>query len=46
MIMASNAPNAPVNADEVSSLGQRWYVLIIMMLAYTINIECYRKRKP
>lgn len=36
--MASNAPNAPVNADEVSSLGQRWYVLFIMMLAYTINI--------
>ena len=30
--MASNAPNAPVNDDEVSSLGQRWYVLIIMML--------------
>ena len=36
--MASNAPNAPVSADEVSTLGQRWYVLIIMMLAYTINI--------
>ena len=36
--MASNAPNAPVNADEVSSLGQRWYVLIIMMLVYTISI--------
>ncbi|MFY8075443.1 MAG: MFS transporter, partial [Sphingorhabdus lacus] len=36
--MASNAPTTPVNADEVSTLGQRWYVLIIMMLAYTINI--------
>jgi MFS family permease len=29
---------APIDADKVSSLGQRWYVLIIMMLAYTINI--------
>lgn len=28
----------PVNADEVSTLGQRWYVLIIMMLVYTISI--------
>ena len=36
--MASKAPTAPVNADDVSTLGQRWYVLIIMMLAYTINI--------
>ncbi len=36
--MASRAPTAPVNADDVSTLGQRWYVLIIMMLAYTINI--------
>ncbi len=36
--MASNAPTTPVDADEVSTLGQRWYVLIIMMLAYTINI--------
>ena len=36
--MASNAQTAPVNADDVSTLGQRWYVLIIMMLAYTINI--------
>ncbi len=36
--MASNAPTTPVNADEVSTIGQRWYVLIIMMLAYTINI--------
>ncbi len=32
------ATQAPVNADRVSTLGQRWYVLIIMMLAYTINI--------
>jgi predicted MFS family arabinose efflux permease len=38
MNMASSAPTAPVNADQVSTLGQRWYVLIIMMLAYTINI--------
>lgn len=36
--MASNAPTTPVNADEVSTLGQRWYVLIIMMLVYTISI--------
>ncbi len=36
--MASNAPNTPVNVDDVSSLGQRWYVLIIMMLVYTISI--------
>ena len=36
--MASTAPTAPVDVDEVSTLGQRWYVLIIMMLAYTINI--------
>ena len=28
----------PVNADEVSTLGQRWYVLFIMMLVYTISI--------
>ncbi len=36
--MASSAPATPVNVDQVSTLGQRWYVLIIMMLAYTINI--------
>ena len=36
--MASNAQTAPVNADDVSTLGQRWYVLIIMMLVYTISI--------
>lgn len=36
--MASNTPTAPVNADQVSTLGQRWYVLIIMMLVYTISI--------
>ena len=29
---------APINADESSSLGLRWYVLIITMLVYTINI--------
>ncbi len=32
------ATQAPINADRVATLGQRWYVLIIMMLAYTINI--------
>lgn len=36
--MASNAPTALVNADEVASLGRRWYVLIIMTLVYTISI--------
>ncbi len=37
-INVPNVPNAQVDADSVSTLGQRWYVLIIMMLAYTINI--------
>lgn len=32
------ATRAPVNADDVSTLGQRWYVLFIMMLVYTISI--------
>jgi predicted MFS family arabinose efflux permease len=32
------ATKAPVDADSVSTLGQRWYVLIIMMLVYTISI--------
>lgn len=32
------ATKAPVIADEVSTLGQRWYVLFIMMLVYTISI--------
>ncbi len=32
------ATSAPVKADEVSTLGQRWYVLIIMMLVYSISI--------
>jgi predicted MFS family arabinose efflux permease len=32
------ASAAPVNADDVATLWQRWYVLLIMMLAYTINI--------
>ena len=36
--MASSVPTAPVSADEVCTLRQRWYVLIIMMFAYTINI--------
>jgi predicted MFS family arabinose efflux permease len=30
--------NAPVHADSVSTLGQRWYVLIIMMLVYAVSI--------
>ncbi len=36
--MASSAPTGPINADQVSTLTQRWYVLIIMMLVYTISI--------
>lgn len=36
--MASSAPTAPVDADQVSTLGQRWYVLIIMMLVYSFSI--------
>jgi MFS family permease len=32
------ASSAPVSADSVSTLGQRWYVLTIMMLVYTISI--------
>ncbi len=32
------ASAASVNADGVSTLGRRWYVLIIMMLVYTISI--------
>ena len=36
--MTDNAPTGPIRVDEVSSLGQRWYVLIIMMLVYTISI--------
>ncbi len=36
--MASSAPAGPVNADQVSTLTQRWYVLVIMMLVYTISI--------
>jgi predicted MFS family arabinose efflux permease len=36
--MASLAPIDPVKADEVSSLAERWYVLIIMMLVYTLSI--------
>jgi len=35
MTMASAAP---INADDASTLGQRWYVLFIMMLVYTISI--------
>jgi MFS family permease len=29
---------ATMEADKVASLGQRWYVLIMMMLVYTISI--------
>jgi MFS family permease len=36
--MASSAPTTSVHADDVSTLGQRWYVLFIMMLVYTISI--------
>ena len=32
------ASQASFNADRVATLGQRWYVLIIMMLVYTISI--------
>jgi predicted MFS family arabinose efflux permease len=32
------ATQNPVAADSVSTLGQRWYVLFIMMLVYTISI--------
>ena len=32
------ASKAPANADDVATLGQRWYVLFIMMLVYTISI--------
>ncbi|MDP3676758.1 MAG: MFS transporter [Novosphingobium sp.] len=32
------ASAAPISADSTSTLGTRWYVLFIMMLAYTINI--------
>ena len=28
----------PVEEEQTYSLGARWYVLFIMMLAYTINI--------
>jgi predicted MFS family arabinose efflux permease len=35
MMMASAAPS---KGDEAPTLGQRWYVLIIMMLVYTISI--------
>jgi predicted MFS family arabinose efflux permease len=36
--MESTAQTASIKADDVSTLGQRWYVLIIMMLVYTISI--------
>ncbi len=32
------ASAAPISADSTSTLGQRWYVLFIMMLVYTISI--------
>ena len=37
-MMASTAPTGPIDVDQVATLGQRWYVLIIMMLVYTISI--------
>jgi predicted MFS family arabinose efflux permease len=36
--MASRPTEINISADDVASMRQRWYVLIIMMLAYTINI--------
>jgi MFS family permease len=36
--MAEKVTTGPIGVDEVSSLGQRWYVLIMMMLVYTISI--------
>jgi predicted MFS family arabinose efflux permease len=36
--MASNAPTGSIDIDQASTLAQRWYVLIIMMLVYTISI--------
>ena len=32
------ASTAPISADSTSTMGQRWYVLFIMMLVYTISI--------
>lgn len=32
------ASAAPISADSTSTMGQRWYVLFIMMLVYTISI--------
>ena len=36
--MASRPQPKLIDVDQVSTLGQRWYVLIIMMLVYTISI--------
>jgi predicted MFS family arabinose efflux permease len=36
--MASRPTETKINADDVASLWQRWYVLIIMMLVYSISI--------
>jgi MFS family permease len=36
--MANLANTATIPAEGSSTLGQRWYVLIIMMLVYTISI--------
>ncbi len=36
--MASNAPTGSIDSDQASTLAQRWYVLMIMMLVYTISI--------
>ena len=37
-MMASRPQPKLIDVDQVSTLGQRWYVLIIMMLVYTISI--------
>ena len=36
--MASSAPPETAKADQAASLPQRWYVLFIMMLVYTLSI--------
>jgi predicted MFS family arabinose efflux permease len=36
--LASLAPPVSAPVDQVTSLYQRWYVLIIMMLVYTVSI--------
>lgn len=38
MIIADTQGNAPITADDKSTVRERWYVLFIMMLVYTISI--------